>query len=157
MICSLSLDVRDTVQQIWALQHMAYPIEAQLIGLKELPPLMDTFETISTCGETFYGEISEDGELVGVIAVEPEENQVTISRMMVHPGHFRKGVAANLIQYVLETHSSSRLFIVSTGTKNVPAVTLYKKFGFKPVEAYEVAPGTELTEFHLTCDGVKKC
>lgn len=149
MICSLSLDHRDTVQQIWALQHMAYPLEAELIGFTELPPLMDTFESISSCGETFYGYVSEDGELVGAIAVELEEDQVTISRMMVHPGHFRKGIAASLIQHVLDLYSAASLFVVSTGTKNTPAVTLYEKFGFKPKDTFEVAPGVVLTEFYL--------
>lgn len=150
MIRSLSLENRDTVQQIWALQHMAYPLEGKLIGFTELPPLMDTFETISASGEAFYGVFNEEDELIGAIAIEPEDNQVTISRMMVHPAHFRKGIAANLIRYVLDAYSNTSLFVVSTGTKNTPAVALYEKFGFTPVEAFEVAPGVELTEFHLS-------
>lgn len=149
MIHSLSLEHRDTVQQIWALQHMAYPVEAELIGFKELPPLLDTFESISSSGEVFYGHISDDGELIGVIALELEPDQVTISRMMVHPGHFRKGIAGGLIQHVLATYCDVPLFIVATGTKNTPAVSLYERFGFQPKDGFEVAPGVELTEFHL--------
>lgn len=53
MIKELSLEDRDTVQQIWSLQHMAYPLEAELIGFSEIPPLLDTFETIRASGETF--------------------------------------------------------------------------------------------------------
>ncbi|MFC7678547.1 GNAT family N-acetyltransferase [Paenibacillus sp. GCM10028914] len=150
MIHTLSLDDRDTIQQIWALQHMAYPFEAELIGFTEIPPLMDTFDSISSSGEVFYGDFDEDGELIGAIAIEPEDNQVTISRMMVHPGHFRAGIAARLIRHVLERYSNSSLFTVSTGSKNTPAVKLYEKFGFKPKGVFEVAPGVELTEFHLT-------
>ncbi|WP_106766953.1 GNAT family N-acetyltransferase [Paenibacillus faecalis] len=149
MIHSLSLEQRDIVQQIWALQHMAYPIEAALIGFKELPPLQDTFESISSSGEFFYGYITEEGELIGVIAVEVEQEQVTISRMMVHPNHFRKGIARGLIQHVLDTYRDTPLFIVMTGTKNTPAVSLYERFGFQRKGAFEVAPGVELTEFHL--------
>lgn len=150
LIHLLSLDNRENVQQIWALQHMAYPLEAERIGFTELPPLMDTFDSIASCGETFYGVLSEEGELIGAIAVEPEKEQVTISRMMVHPGHFRKGIAANLMRHVLDTYSDAPLMIVSTGTKNAPAVALYEKFGFKPASAFEVAPDVELTEFHLS-------
>ncbi|SMF71288.1 Acetyltransferases [Paenibacillus uliginis N3/975] len=149
MIRTLSLEHRDAVQQIWALQHMAYPLEAELIGFTDLPPLLDTFETISSSGEVFYGNVSDDGELIGAIAVELEKDQVTISRMMVHPGHFRKGIAGGLIQHVLDTYCDAPLFIVSTGTKNTPAVRLYERFGFQPKDAFEVAPGVELTEFHL--------
>lgn len=149
MITRLSLEDRDTVQQIWSLQHMAYPLEAELIGFSEIPPLLDTFETLRECGETFYGYIDHDGELIGAIAVEPEPLQVTISRMMVHPGHFRKGIAGSLVRHVLDSYGEVPLFIVSTGTRNTPAVALYEKFGFVRDHAFEVAPGVELTEFHL--------
>lgn len=149
MIKELSLEDRDTVQQIWSLQHMAYPLEAELIGFSEIPPLLDTFETIRASGETFIGYINEEGDLIGAIAVEPEVDQVTISRMMVHPGHFRKGIAGSLIRHVLECYKEAPMFTVSTGTLNTPAVTLYEKFGFVRDHAFEVAPGVELTEFHL--------
>ncbi|MCV4235555.1 GNAT family N-acetyltransferase [Virgibacillus sp. LDC1] len=149
MIRALSLEDRDTVQQIWSLQHMAYPLEAELIGFSEIPPLQDTFDTIRASGETFFGYINEEGDLIGAIAVEPEQEQVTISRMMVHPGHFRKGIAGTLIRHVLECYKEAPMFVVSTGTRNTPAVTLYEKFGFVKNHAFEVAPGVELTEFHL--------
>ncbi|PAD74366.1 MULTISPECIES: GNAT family N-acetyltransferase [Paenibacillus] len=152
MITMLTLGDDGTVQQIWSLQHMAYPIEAKLIGFSEIPPLMDTFDTIRSSGETFYGYMDEEGDLLGAIAVEPGEDQVTISRMMVHPGHFRKGIAASLIEHVLDTYRETPLFIVATGTRNSPAVALYEKFGFVRDHAFEVAPGVELTEFHLKPD-----
>ncbi|KOR82116.1 GNAT family N-acetyltransferase [Paenibacillus solani] len=149
MISKLSLEDRDTVQQIWSLQHMAYPLEAERIGFMEIPPLQDTFDTIRLSGETFFGYVNEDGDIIGAIAVEPEQKQVTISRMMVHPGHFRKGIAGILIQHVLESYREAPKFVVSTGTLNTPAVNLYEKFGFVKDHVFEVAPGVELTEFHL--------
>lgn len=149
MISKLSLEDRDTVQQIWSLQHMAYPLEAERIGFMEIPPLQDTFDTIRLSGETFFGYVNEEGDIIGAIAVEPEQKQVTISRMMVHPGHFRKGIAGILIQHVLESYKEAPKFVVSTGTLNTPAVNLYEKFGFVKDHVFEVAPGVELTEFHL--------
>ncbi|MGG3283616.1 GNAT family N-acetyltransferase [Paenibacillus solani] len=149
MISKLSLEDRDTVQQIWSLQHMAYPLEAERIGFLEIPPLQDTFDMIRLCGETFFGYVNEEGDIIGAIAIEPEQKQVTISRMMVHPGHFRKGIAGILIQHVLESYKEAPKFVVSTGTLNTPAVNLYEKFGFVKDHVFEVAPGVELTEFHL--------
>lgn len=110
---------------------------------------MDTMETLRDCGENFYGCIHDDGELIGAVAVaEEEENTLTITRMMVHPDHFRKGIAASLMTYVLEQHADLPRYIVSTGTLNQPAVNLYTKFGFTPVEVTQIAPGVELTTFH---------
>jgi GNAT superfamily N-acetyltransferase len=153
MINRLFLDDVDMVDQIWRLQHMAYRLEAERIGFRDIPPLMDTHETIRKCKEDFYGCLNEDGELIGAVATEQEApDTITISRMMVHPDHFRKGIAGSLIQHVLDLHPDVPLFIVSTGTKNTPAVALYTKYGFIPFDRYEVAPGVELTTFHRASD-----
>ncbi|WP_068503517.1 GNAT family N-acetyltransferase [Paenibacillus kribbensis] len=146
-LCSLKDD--DIVSQIWRLQHVAYRLEAELIGFEEIPPLMDTFDTLKSCGESFYGWM-EDGELLGALAVQSESpDSLTLTRMMVHPDHFRKGIADSLMAHVLNEHRHIPLFIVSTGTLNTPAVALYRKHGFRPVSAAEVAPGVELTTYHL--------
>lgn len=149
-IQSLSLRDEDTLGQLWRLQHMAYRLEAKIIGFQDIPPLLDTMETLQNCGETFYGCVDDgDGELLGAVAVAEEEiNTLTITRMMVHPDHFRKGIAASLMQYVFAEHPDLPRYIVSTGTRNQPAVNLYRRFGFEPVEAVQIAPGVELTTFH---------
>ncbi|WP_046216080.1 GNAT family N-acetyltransferase [Paenibacillus wulumuqiensis] len=149
MIRQCSLEDDDIVRQIWALQHIAYRMEAQLIGVKELPPLMDTVESIRRCGETFYGYFNEEEEIQGVVAVEEEKpDTLTVSRMMVHPAASGRGIASQLLSYVFEQYPQVPLYIVSTGTKNEPAVGLYRKHGFQPIESFEVAPGVELTTFH---------
>ncbi|MEC0129205.1 GNAT family N-acetyltransferase [Paenibacillus pabuli] len=150
---SLPLSDLEKLGQLWRLQHMAYRLEAEIIGFQDIPPLMDTMETLRNCGETFYGYIDEDGELIGAVAVAEEEtNTLTITRMMVHPEHFRKGIAASLMVHVFEQHPDFPRYIVSTGTLNQPAVKLYTKFGFKPVEVMQIAPGVELTTFHRNLD-----
>lgn len=146
-LCSLKDD--DIVGQIWRLQHVAYRLEAERIGFAEIPPLMDTFDTLKSCGESFYGWM-QDGELLGALAVKAESpDSLTLTRMMVHPGHFRKGIADSLMKHVLNEYRNISLFIVSTGTLNAPATALYQKHGFRPVSAAEVAPGVELTTYHL--------
>lgn len=149
MIRQCSLQDDDTVRQIWSLQHIAYRIEAELIGAKELPPLMDTLESLRRCGETFYAEFDEEDEIHGVVAVECEQTgTLTISRMMVHPAYARQGIGSHLLEHVFSRYPDVPLYIVSTGTRNEPAVKLYRKQGFEPVEAFEVSPGVELTTFH---------
>jgi GNAT superfamily N-acetyltransferase len=131
------------------LQQVAYRLEAEKIGFRDIPPLLDTYETLRDCGENFYGEMDDDGELLGAVAVLSEgEGTLTLTRMMVSPEHFRKGIAGRLIQYVLGKYSDIPLFIVSTGTRNDPAFSLYLKYGFIPFDKYEVAPNVELTTFH---------
>ncbi|WP_322924907.1 GNAT family N-acetyltransferase [Paenibacillus campi] len=149
MIRQCSLQDDDIVRQIWGLQHIAYRIEAELIGAKELPPLLDTLESLRRCGETFYAEFDEDDEIKGVVAVECERpGTLTISRMMVHPTYARQGIGSQLLEHVFSRYPDVPLYIVATGTRNEPAVKLYRKQGFEPIEAFEVTPGVELTTFH---------
>ncbi|MBO2945510.1 GNAT family N-acetyltransferase [Paenibacillus sp. F411] len=150
---ALQLGDEDTVQQIWSLQHAAYPYEAQAIGLSDLPPLRDTYASIAACGEIFYGIRDPEGDLIGAVAVELEQEKLTISRMMVAPDHFREGIATRLVTHVLSTYKEVPLLIVFTGSKNFPAVRLYEKAGFQPVGTLEVVPAVELTEFHLHRSG----
>ncbi|MFF2019821.1 GNAT family N-acetyltransferase [Paenibacillus sp. NPDC058177] len=145
------IDLQDemTVGDLWSLQHKAYRLEAELIGFNEIPPLMETRDMLRQSPEIFYGCHDHASELMGAVAVEEESpGKLTITRMMVNPGHFRKGVAGALLEYVFEKYSEMEQFIVSTGKLNLPAVALYTKHGFVQVGVEEVVPGVELVEFY---------
>ncbi|GAB6992448.1 GNAT family N-acetyltransferase [Paenibacillus pini] len=149
MIKQLSLQNEDIIDQIWNLQQIAYRLEAEIIGFMDIPPLLDTHESLRALKEIFYGLLDEEGNLIGAVAVESEsKGSLTLTRMMVHPNHFRKGIAGQLIQYVFDHHPDIERFIVSTGAKNRPAFSLYVKYGFVPFDTFTVAPGVELTTFH---------
>lgn len=147
----LKLNLRDDgiINELWSLQHKAYRLEAELIGFSEIPPLMETREMLKRSTEVFYGCVDEDYELMGAIAVEEESpGQLTITRMMVGPDYFRRGIASSLLEYVFDHYSGMKQYIVSTGKLNKPAVSLYSKHGFVPAGLEEVAPGVELIEFY---------
>lgn len=147
----IRLDLQDEIiiAELWSLQHKAYRLEAERIGFHEIPPLMETREMLSRSQEIFYGCFDEENELLGAVAVEEETPRaLTITRMMVEPGHFRKGIAGRLLEYVFEHYSTMEQFVVSTGKLNDPAVSLYTKYGFVPVGVEEVVPGVELIEFN---------
>lgn len=141
------IDMQDPweTEALWYVQQSAYRIEASLIGFDKIPPLMETLEHLKLSKETFYGCFEQE-ELVGAISVEYSGDALVICRMMVHPDHFRKGIASRLIAYVLE-RTNAEEYRVSTGTVNVPAVKLYESFGFVAYQSEEVAPGVEITKF----------
>lgn len=150
-IVKLNLKDDDTLDSLWSLQHKAYRLEAERIGFNAIPPLLETRDMLRGCGEDFYGCLDEEGEIVGAVATEEEDqDSLTITRMMVSPDHFRQGIAGRLLEHVFHLYPSKARFIVSTGKKNDPAVSLYLKHGFVPVSSAEVAPGVELIEFNRT-------
>lgn len=133
---------------VWRLQHMAYKIEAELIGYADIPPLRDTIESLRACKETFFGIRSDgDGELIAVIACEQDGTHATICRMMVHPQHHRQGYATKLMVAAERHYIHCETMSVSTGSANEPAVRLYLSRGFVPRREYEPIPGLTLREF----------
>lgn len=137
-------------RSVQELQQLSYPIEAKLIGLDTIPPMLDTVETLMGCGEHFIGCFEED-RLVGAVAYKAQDGTVDIHRMMVHPERFRKGIANTLLTAVLSVPDITKA-VVSTGSANVPAVTLYVRHGFKEKERVEIAPGVTITLFEKPMD-----
>ncbi len=146
MIKDLDLSNERQVLEILDLQRASYAVEAELIGSLDIPPLKDTQDTLRRCGETFCGYLAE-GRLVGAISYKRGDGVLDIHRLVVHPDHFRKGIARALVEHIEEIAGSADRIIVSTGAKNTPAKRLYRGLGFEETREAEVAPGLRLTFF----------
>ena len=72
---------------------------------------------------------------------------IDIHRLMVHPKHFRKGIAKILLNFVESNIEDSKTIIVSTGSKNIPAVTFYLKNGFIQTKETRLGEHLSLTSF----------
>ncbi|RNB81029.1 GNAT family N-acetyltransferase [Brevibacillus fluminis] len=149
MIRRMEIQNEAEAAEVLRIQIPSYQVEAELIGFADLPPLKDTVASLQACGETFYG-YWVDGELAGAISYKREEDVLDIHRMIVHPAHFRKGIASQLVQYVLGQEQGLEKAIVATGAKNEPAKTLYLRHGFEVLQDQEVAPGVCITLFEKT-------
>ncbi|MVP02004.1 GNAT family N-acetyltransferase [Paenibacillus lutrae] len=154
MIRQIPKEDVQAVLELLALQTASYIVEARLIGYQEIPPLKDSPLTLRCSKETFNGYYLTETEaqghsevLAGAIAWERSGSIVTITRMMVHPGHFRKGIASQLMRHLLERHPDASKFVVSTSETNEPAILLYSKFGFRPSGARTIAPSVTLVTF----------
>ena len=146
MIKKLNLQDYQLVKELYELQRASYLIEAELINFYEIPPLVETIEELKKCGETFFGYFVGD-ELAGAISIMIEGHEATICRMVVHPNHFRKGIAQKLLAFIEKNLSHYPVIKVSTGKENTPANKLYLKNGFLLVGDIEVAPGLFISNF----------
>ncbi|WP_338754535.1 GNAT family N-acetyltransferase [Bacillus sp. FJAT-52991] len=145
MIKELDITNRKVAEEVLNVQLLSYQIEADIIGFSDLPPLKDTVETLQPCGETFFGYFINE-ELCGAISIKIEKDMVDIHRLIVHPKHFRKGIAEKLLN-IIEKKQEVEKVIVSTGSKNTPAVQFYLKHGFQVVEEIKVNEHLSLTRF----------
>ncbi|OME77727.1 GNAT family N-acetyltransferase [Paenibacillus sp. FSL A5-0031] len=142
------IDITDAAlaEEVLHIQIPSYRVEAELIDFYEIPPLKDTVDTLRNCGETFYGYYINN-ELCGAIAIMIENNIIDIHRLIIHPNHFRKGIAKQLLQHIESVGVSGSVIVVSTGSKNAPAVNLYKQSGYVETGVIEVEERLSLTSF----------
>lgn len=133
-------------KEVFNIQIPSYKVEAEIIGFDDIPPLRDTVESLQQCGETFFGYYLNE-ELCGAISIKKAECVIDIHRLMVHPKHFRKGIAKKLLDFVGSNQGKLETIIVSTGTKNTPAVNFYLKNGFSKTGEKRVTERLSLTSF----------
>lgn len=145
MIKKLNFSDSAILSRAFELQKAAYSIEAALIGSQKIPPLQENIKQLKNSKEDFFGFFSE-GRLVGFIAIEQEPPYLRISRLVVSPTHFKKGIGQALIQLVLSEKDQNQQVIVSTGKANTPARSLYEKLDFKLIQNFEV-DGIQLVEY----------
>jgi ribosomal protein S18 acetylase RimI-like enzyme len=139
MIQTIQISNPREASQMLELQKLSYRVEADLIGSDAIPALHENLEQLQETGETFYG-FFEGQELIGAISFKLESQTLDIHRLVVHPNHFRKGIAESLLEFILKLEVNAERCIVQTGALNFPAIRLYQKLGFTELEQREVAP-----------------
>ncbi|WP_338472876.1 GNAT family N-acetyltransferase [Niallia sp. XMNu-256] len=145
MIKKIDINNSKNAEDVLNIQMPSYKVEAEIIGSYEIPPLRDTVYTLQHCRETFFGYYEND-VLCGVISIKIDDYDVDIHRLIVHPNHFRKGIAQLLLNFI-ETKCQIETIKVATGSKNIPAVRFYKKNGFRNIKEVIVNEQLSLTFF----------
>ncbi|MDE5415641.1 GNAT family N-acetyltransferase [Alkalihalobacterium chitinilyticum] len=144
MILKLDITEPQFATGIYDLQKKAYEVEANIIGYLDLPPLKETVQDLQQCGELFLGYVIEE-KVVGAISYKTSADLLDIHRLMVHPLHFRKGIAQALLTHLEECEATFREWIVSTGTGNTPAINFYKRNGFQVLNEVKVDERLSIT------------
>lgn len=130
-------------ERIWATFQGAYRIEAALLGVDSFPPLERSIDSIQGAGSCFW-YCEGRNCLAGVLEVEGTTSGLSICSLAVAPEFFRQGVASALLSHLLRAKDSVSVS-VQTAVLNTPAISLYKRFGFKESKSWTSNDGIELT------------
>src|SRR5262245_17868115 len=114
-------------EQIYQLQQASYKVERDLIAYPDFPPLQITVSDIQQEPDTFLG-YWEGEKLAGILSFTVTPTLVDIGRLIVHPAHFRQGIASMLLRAVEGYATAGRQITVSSAEKNFPAMSLYEKY-----------------------------
>jgi ribosomal protein S18 acetylase RimI-like enzyme len=148
MIQKLNNNSHEIAKKIRVVFQASYKIEAKLLGAKNFPPLKRLLKNYMESQNDFYGYL-QNHELAAVIEIEHTKTHTRIKSLVVAPYFFRQGMASKLVQFTFDSYNSP-LFIVETGAANLPATTLYTKFGFVEVLQWNTDFGIRKVKFKKT-------
>ena len=137
----------EVAEQLYVIWQASYPVEKEMIGAEVFPPLDRSVHDFQSTENVFYAYVINH-EFAGVIEVARIEEYIHLQSLVVHPAHFRKGIATTLIKHVMETHTSAK-YSVETGYENIPAKRLYVTFEFRETKAYDTDYGVKKIRFEL--------
>lgn len=148
MIDVINHRVASVAETIYQLQQASYAWERDLIeyAAPVFPPLKVSPEEIRQSNEHFIG-CWQSNELAGVLSFATSPQQIEIGRLVVHPKYFRRGIATRLLKAVEAQVTDGQSLVVSTAEKNVPAVHLYEKLGYRVVSRNSLSNGIVLVHF----------
>jgi ribosomal protein S18 acetylase RimI-like enzyme len=142
LISKLDHQDYDVALEILDVSLTSYKIEAKILEVDNFPPLLEKVEDITSSTNEFVGSYV-DSTLAGIIELGCGD-EVEICRLVVLPGFFQQGVASKLLSEIL---SLGKRYIVTTASKNLPAVKLYEKHGFRKTGVRQITPELELVSF----------
>ena len=146
MIRALNPSHEHETARIADLHKVSYAVEAALIGSFDMPPLREPRHDLACCGETFYGYFV-GGEMVGAVSYKVKTGVMDVHRLVVHPQHFHEGIARSLLKHIEDVEAPLSRIVVSTGSKNLSARSLYRRLGFAEKREVEVARGSRVGLF----------
>ena len=120
------------LQEILALQYIAYQSEAKLFNNMDIPPLKQTIEEVydEFRKGTFLKAVDEKGVIIGSVRAYQENNTVYIGKLMVHPDMQKKGLGSKLL-LAIEAKYPNKRYELFTSTKSISNIKLYEKLGYK--------------------------
>ena len=119
------------LEEILALQKLAYQSEAQLNNDFTIPPLKQTLDEIRAEFErTIFLKVVQDGRIIGSVRAREKDGDCYIGRLIVHPDYQNQGIGSHLLA-AIEHMSNGRRFELFTSQRSERNLYLYAKFGYR--------------------------
>ena len=119
-------------EKILSLQKLAYRSEAEIYNDFNIPPLVQTLESIEKDFENqYFLKAVMDGKIIGSVRAYTKEGTCYIGRLIVHPDFQNRGIGTDLMNEIERIFNTRRRFELFTGDKSERNLYFYQKLGYK--------------------------
>lgn len=130
------------IDELYALQLLAFESEAKMIGSRDVPALQETKNdhTKDFSHWVTLKLVNETGHIIGSIRYRTNQDIIEVGRLMVHPAYRRQGLAQQLLTAV-DQRCRGKIKELYTCTKSWTNILLYQKVGYTPVAEHPEPSG----------------
>jgi GNAT superfamily N-acetyltransferase len=123
---------KEDIEELYALQLRAFESEAEMIGSRSVPALMESREENRADFDhwTVLVRRDEAGRIIGAVRYRKLGDHIDVGRLMVAPEHRNRGVASDLMRAV-EEMTRENTFELYTCTKSYSNIRLYEQLGYR--------------------------
>ncbi|MCJ7773774.1 MAG: GNAT family N-acetyltransferase [Desulfobacterales bacterium] len=122
----------EDLEEILALQKIAYRSEAEIHNDFSIPPL---HQTLSEIREEFqhqlFLKVVEQGKIIGSVRAYEKKGTCFIGKLIVHPLFQNQGIGTKLLPEIEGRFEHAKRFELFTGYKSKKNLYLYNKLGYK--------------------------
>ena len=137
----------DDLEEILALQKLAYHSEAELNNDFTIPPLTQTVEEIrAEFGQALFLKVMRDERIIGSVRAYEKDGTCYVGRLIVHPAYQNQGIGSSLM-HAIESSFNCRRFELFTSQRSERNLYLYVKLGYR--EFKQVALNEKVTLIFL--------
>jgi ribosomal protein S18 acetylase RimI-like enzyme len=119
-------------EEILFLQKLAYQSEAKIYNDFNIPPLLQTLESIQQDLEDQFFLKAKVGErIIGSVRAYAQGTTCYIGRLIVHPEFQNRGIGTKLLYEIEKIFNHCKRFELFTGDKSERNLYLYQKLGYQ--------------------------
>ena len=139
---------------ILALQKLAYRSEAEIYNDFNIPPMVQTLESIEKDFENqVFLKALIDGRIMGSVRAYSKEGICYIGRLIVHPDFQNQGIGTNLMNKIEKIFGTCQRFELFTGDKSERNLYLYQKLGYKLFKTANITDQTTIVYLEKKVEG----
>jgi ribosomal protein S18 acetylase RimI-like enzyme len=141
-------------EEILVLQKLAYRSEAEIYNDFNIPPLVQTLESIEKDFENqYFLKAVMDGKMIGSVRAYTKEGTCYIGRLIIHPDFQNRGIGTDLMNETERIFNTCRRFELFTGDKSERNLYFYQKLGYKIFKKAKITDQTMIVYLEKKIEG----